>query len=102
MSLSISRNVTREFWQIANSVLNNSKCAMPPLFNSPELLSSASDKAKYFAKNVSKNSDLDDAVVYLPAFPSRTILKPHNISVTSKLVEKVITNLDSSGGSEEL
>ena len=75
---------------------------MPPLFNSPELLSSASDKAKYFAKNVSKNSDLDDSVVYLPAFPSRTILKPHNISVTSKLVEKVITNLDSSGGSEEL
>ena len=75
---------------------------MPPLFNSPELLSSASDKAKYFAKNVSKNSDLDDSVVYLPAFPPRTILKPHNISVTSKLVEKVITNLDSSGGSEEL
>ena len=75
---------------------------MPPLFNSPELLSSASDKAKYFAKNVSKNSDLDDSVVYLPAFSSRTILKPHNISVTSKLVKKVITNLDSSGGSEEL
>ena len=75
---------------------------MPPLFNSPELLSSASDKAKYFAKNVSKNSDFDDSVIYLPAFPSRTILKLHNISVISELVKKVITNLDFSGGSEEL
>ena len=35
----------------------------------------------------------------LPVFPSRTNLKLHNIFVTSKLVEKVITNPDSSESS---
>ena len=35
----------RDFWRIANSVLNKGKSATP-LFNSPEVLSSASDKAK--------------------------------------------------------
>ena len=34
------------FWHIANSVLNKGKSAVPPLFNIPEVLSSASDKAK--------------------------------------------------------
>ena len=38
------------FWRIANSVLNRGKSAIRPLFNSSELLSSASDKAKLFAK----------------------------------------------------
>ena len=33
------------FWQIADSVLNNGKSAIPPLYNGPEVLSSASDKA---------------------------------------------------------
>ena len=32
--------------------------------------------------------------IYLPVFPSRTNLKVHNISVTSKLVKKVTANLD--------
>ena len=31
-------------WQIANSVLNKGKFAIPPLFNNPEVLSSACDK----------------------------------------------------------
>ena len=38
-----------DFWQIDNSVLNKGKSAIPPLFNSLEVLSSASDKAKLFA-----------------------------------------------------
>ena len=38
-----------DFWRIANSVLNKGKSAIPPLFNEPEVLSSASDKAKLFA-----------------------------------------------------
>ena len=50
---------SRDFWQIANSVLNKGKSATPPLFNDPEMLSSASDKAKLFAENVSQNSHLD-------------------------------------------
>ena len=66
---------SRDFWQIANSVLNKGKSAIPPLFNRPEVLSSASDKAKLFAENVSLNSNLDDLGVSLPVFPSRTNLK---------------------------
>ena len=87
---------SRDFWRIANSVLNKSKSAIPPLFNRPEVLSSASDKAKLFAKNLSKNSNLDDSGISLPVFPSRTNLKLHNISITPKIVKMVITNLDSS------
>ena len=60
------------------------------------MLSSASDKAKLFAKNFSKNSNLDDFGISLHVFLSRTNLKLHNISVTPK---KVITNLDSSKAS---
>ena len=82
------------FWRIANSVLNKGKSSMPPLFNDLEVLSSASDKAKLFAENFSKNSNLDDSGISLPVFPSRTNLKLHNISVSSKMVKKVIMNLD--------
>ena len=49
----------RDFWQIASSVINKSKSAIPPLFSGPEVLSSASDKAKLFAENFTKNSNLD-------------------------------------------
>ena len=63
------------------------------------MLSSASDKAKLFAENFSKNSNLDDSGVSLPVFPSRTNLKLHNISVTPKMVKKVIMNLDLSKAS---
>ena len=87
---------SRGFWRIANSVLNKGKSAIPPLFNGLELLSSASDKAELFAKNFSKNSNLDDSGISLLVFPSRTNLKQHNISITSKMVKKVMTNLDSS------
>ena len=90
---------SRDFWQIANSVLNKGKSVIPPLFNSPEVFSSASDKAKLFAENFSKNSNLDDSGISLPVFPSRTNLKLHNISVTPKMVKKVVTNLDMSKAS---
>ena len=90
---------SRDFWQIANSVLNKGKSAIPPLFNGPEVLSSASDKAKLFTENFSKNSNLDDSVISLPVFPSRTNLKLHNISVTPKMVKRVIMNLDLLKGS---
>ena len=58
------------------------------------MLSSASDKAKLFADNFSLNLNLDDSGVSLPVFPSRTNLKLHNISVTPKMVRKVVMNLD--------
>ena len=64
---------SRDFWGIPNSVLNKGKSAIPPLFDS--LLSSASDKAKLFTENFSKNSNLDDSGIFLPVFPSRTNFK---------------------------
>ena len=70
------------------------KSAIPPLFNRPEVLSSASDKAKLFAENFSLNSNLDDLGVSLHVVPSRTNLKLHNISVTPKMVRKAVMNLD--------
>ena len=42
------------------------KSAIPPLFSGPDMLSSASDKAKLFTKNFSKNSNLDDSGISLP------------------------------------
>ena len=93
-SITSQKRGSRDFWQIANSVLNNGKSAIPPLVIGPEVLSSASDKAKLFAENFSLNSNLDDLGVSLPVFPSRTNLKLHNISITPKMVRKVVMNLD--------
>ena len=75
------------------------KFAVPPQFNGPEVLSSASDKAKLCVKNFSKNSSLGAAGILLPDFPYRTNLKLHNIRVTPKLVKLVTTNLDLSKAS---
>ena len=55
---------------------------------------SASDKAKLFAENFSKNSNLDDSGISLTVFLSRTNLKLQNISVTPKMVKKIIMSLD--------
>ena len=89
-----SQNLALQTWQIANSVLNKGKSAIPPLFNGPEVLSSASDKAKLFTENFSKNSNLDDSGISLLVFPSRTNLKQQSISITPKMIKKVIMNLD--------
>ena len=64
-SLLIPRNLallTFGKFLIVFSVANS---ATTPLFNSPEVLSSASDKAKLFAENFSKNSNLDDSGISL-------------------------------------
>ena len=63
------------------------------------MLSSACDKAKLFAENFLKNSNLDNSGISLPVFPSRTNLKLHNISITAKMVKKFIMNLDLSKAS---
>ena len=85
---------SRDFWRIANSVLNKGKSAIPPLFNGPEVLSSASDKGKLFAENFSKNSNLDDFGIPLPVFLSGTNLKLHSIAVSPMMGKKVIMNID--------
>ena len=97
-SITFQKLGPRDIWQIANNVLNKDKSTIPPLFNGPEVSSSASDKVKLFAQNFSKISNLDDSCIFLPAFHSRTYLKLNNVNVTPKLV-KVITNLDSSKAS---
>ena len=51
-----SQNLALQTWQIANSVLNKGKSAIPPLFSVWEMLSSAFDKGNLFAENFSKNS----------------------------------------------
>ena len=96
---SLHKNVALGTRRIANNILNEGKSAIPLLFNGTQVLSSASDKAKLFGKNFSKNSYLDDSGTALPVFPSITNLMLHNISATPKMVEKVITNLDSSKAS---
>ena len=58
------------------------------------MLSSASDKVKLFAKNFSKNLNLDDSGISFCGFAARTNLKLPNICITHKLVKKFITNLD--------
>ena len=63
------------------------------------MLSSASDKGKLFDENFSKNSILDVPGIFLLTFSSRTNLNLHNISVTPKIVKKVIMNLDLSKAS---
>ena len=87
------------FWQIANSVLNKGKSAIPPPFNGLQVLSFASDKAKLFAENFSTNSNLDDSGISLSVFPSRTNLKLHKTSVTPKMVRKIVINLNLSKAS---
>ena len=80
------RNLSR----IANSVLNKGKSAIPSLLYliCSGVLPSASDKAKLFPKNFSKNSSLNDSGISLPSFHSRTNLKLNNICVTPKMVKR--------------
>ena len=63
------------------------------------MLSSGSDKTKLCTGNFSKNPNLNGSGISLPVFPSRTNLKLHNISITPKMVKKVIMNLDFSKAS---
>ena len=73
-SITFQKLGSQDFWQIANSVLNKGKSAIPPLINSPEVLFSASNKRKLFAKNFSNNSNLDDSDISL-IFIARTTSK---------------------------
>ena len=50
-SITSQRLASQDSLQIANSVLNKGKSVISPLFSDPEVLPSASDKAKLFAKN---------------------------------------------------
>ena len=56
---------SQDFHRIANTVPNKGTSAIPSLFNRPEVLSSASDKAKLFAENSSKKILMTQVSLYL-------------------------------------
>ena len=62
----LPRNLALRTFHKLLIVLNKGKSAIPPLFSDLEVLSPASDKAKLFAENFSKNSNLDDLGISLP------------------------------------
>ena len=68
-SITSQKLCSRDFWWIDNSVLNKGKSAIPPLFNGLEVLSSASNKAKLFPENFSKNSNLVDSGYFFTCLP---------------------------------
>ena len=57
----------QDFWQIAYSVLNKSKSAIASLFNGPEVLSSASDKAKLLKTFLRTLILVTQVSLYLPS-----------------------------------
>ena len=48
-SITSEKHGSRDFWQIPNSVLNKGKFAVSPPFNSPDVLSSTSNKSELCA-----------------------------------------------------
>ena len=96
----INDSITQELgscdsWRIANSVFIKGNSVIAPLFNGPKVLSSAYYITKLLAENFSKNSNLDGSGIPLPAFPSITNLKLHNVHVTPLLDKNIMTNFDS-------
>ena len=81
-------------FEIANSVFNKGKSAVPSLFNDLVVLSSPSDKQIFLLKTHLGTLILMTQMISLPVFPSRTDLKMQYISVTLKLVEMFISKLD--------
>ena len=77
------------FGELLKEFLAKVNLLLTSLFNGAEVFSSES---KVF-------SNLDDTGMSLPAFPSRTNVKLHNIPRTARLIKKVITNLNSSKAS---
>ena len=97
---------SQNFWGISN--IQQKQICYTSSIQQLEVLSFASDKAKLFVENFSKNSNLDNLGVSLPVFPSRTNLKLHNISVTSRMVSEpwfvkgILSQLYSSVGFKDM
>ena len=61
-SINFKKPGSWDFRQTPDSILKKCKSAIPPLFNDPEVLSSASDEGKFFPETFFKNSYLNDQV----------------------------------------
>ena len=60
------------------------------------MLSSTSPKAKLFGEIFPNNLNFHNSDISLPAFLFKTKLKLHNIPMAPRVIQKVITNLDTS------
>ena len=89
---------SQDFWRIADSVFRKGNL-LYLLYSTPRRCCLLNLKNQLLVENFSKNSNLDDSGISLTVFPSRTNLKLHNISVTPKMVKKVIMNHDLSKAS---
>ena len=88
-NLRIFQNLgSRDFWRIANSVLNKGKSAIPPLFNGQRCCLLHLIRQNCLLKTFLR-TNLDDSGISSPVFFSITNFKLHNISVTPKMVKKV-------------
>ena len=93
-NISIQKLATRDFWRTANSVLNNNKSAIPPLFQGPFVASSPKDKTDVFAQQFAANSTLDDNGRSPPDFPLWTHTSIKLPVITPRKVAGIIINLD--------
>ena len=87
------------------------KSAKPPLFIVPKFLSSASDKTKFSAKILSKNTNLDDSGIFLPTCSIRANLELLTILLLASwltmasptlILQRHLVLIVFSGGSEEM
>ena len=85
-SITSQKTGSRTFLQIANSVLYKGKSAIPPLFHGPEMLISASHKAKLLPEIFSDSSYLDDSGIFLPTFLPGINLKLLSIPIIPMIV----------------
>ena len=61
-SPSLARHLSlKTFGELLSVLRTRGESAIPSLFDDPEKLYSASNKAKLFAKNVSRNSSLEES-----------------------------------------
>lgn len=71
--------------------MNRGKLAVPTIINIPELISSSSDKVKYFASIFVFNSRLEDTVHPLLNFPRLTERSLSSIFILSQDLLKALT-----------
>ena len=95
--VSSQRLGSKDFWKICSRVLNKSKSSSTPLVNVDGSVSVSSEsKAQRLCDQFASNSTINDAGAQLPIFPPRT---QHTVSlpqISSKRVQKLIFELDSS------
>ena len=98
--VSSQRLGAKDFWKTCNRVLKKSKSSSTPLVNVDGSVSVSSDsKAQRLCDQFASNSTINDTGVQLPTFPPRTQHSLPLPRISSKRVQKIIFQLDSSKAS---